>query len=186
MYVLSIIAPCLILSACQTSQINFSSSQKLTMTISDASGEVEKEDIKLPYKEETRALSGKIVTFRGEKLDGEKWLFIPTDASTIDARIKLTEAQAITKEEKEPVLKNSVARNLLKAYRAVFSRKLKLAIAIADNISKIDPELSAPFIIKGLAYLKDGDRKTALVHLEKAQVLDPEDKSISVLIESIK
>lgn len=122
------------------------------------------------------------------------WLVTKEGADRIEAKIKLledtsgvgpTNAKGGISHTESKSSANRLLRVLLRAYKSLAEGNLKKAQEAADQAIVIDAELAAPYIVKGIVLLKEGDRSGAKQVLTKAQTLDPDDKDIDSLLRSI-
>jgi tetratricopeptide (TPR) repeat protein len=80
---------------------------------------------------------------------------------------------------------NRLLRLLMRSYQALSGQRFKEAIDLAHQAAQIDPEIAAPWVIKGLALYQEGKLPEARTALTKAQALDPEDRGLETLLKQV-
>ena len=170
--------------SCASPMINFKTNEAIQLSAEQPAGGVPKKLGTLPGSQPVSEIKNRVLRFSAEGMEEQRWYFLDSAADQIDVTIQLQKANA--QKDLSRKLNNEAARNLLLAYRAVFTKQYARALSLADNLARAYPELAAPFLIKGLAYIRQKNRSAALSELEKAKVLDPDDGSIDILIESVR
>jgi hypothetical protein len=140
-------------------------------------------------------LTGKVVKIAEPGKQSLYWVVSESAGDQVEARVKLIDAPAPAKlgggvDARAPdgdtkFRENRVLRLVMKAYKALSGKRFALASEMADQATKIDPEIAAPFVIKGIAQLQLGDRAGATASFAKAKALDPEDSDIDRLASSL-
>lgn len=80
---------------------------------------------------------------------------------------------------------NRIVRLLLRSYQALAGKRFDAARELAGQAAAINPEVSGPHVIEGLALFQLGRSDEAKTSLLKAKALDPEDKDIDELLEVV-
>jgi tetratricopeptide (TPR) repeat protein len=133
--------------------------------------------LKNPATLPTAALSKQAIRIASTGKSPIYW-FAPTESGRrLDIRIKQLPACSVTE-----INRNRPVRVLLKAYQALTAKDYNLAHQLSAQAGEIDPTLSAPYIISGLAWLQQGKGEDARVAFNKARALDPEDQDIVELL----
>lgn len=81
---------------------------------------------------------------------------------------------------------NRPYRVLMKAYQSLSASDYKMAREYSQKLAELEPSISAPYIILGIAALQQGKSDEARVALNKAKVLDPEDVEITELLKQVR
>ena len=77
---------------------------------------------------------------------------------------------------------NKPYRLILQAHRALVEGEYETAISTATEVEKINPDLAAPYLIQGIAAIRQSENPKARALFEKAKRLDPNDPAIDALI----
>lgn len=139
-------------------------------------------------------VNDKVLRIEEDKKIPQNWI-VTCDSrrKLVTAKIKLDDlavaCAGLKEEKKEPPPKelsparlNRTHRLVLKAYEQLVSGNTAVASDLAAQVAKEAPELAAPHLIIGLAYLRVGRRQEANQSFQKAALLDPEDSGIAELI----
>ena len=180
---------------CQSNTITFKAKkvgepiEAAVMNFGDMAAEP-KPSGKLPQSFPARQLSGKVVRLSQKGQQYQFWFFPELGGTDSVALVQMDLKQAGEKDG--PVSdkalfakhKNLISRLIMKSYQAMTEKDYKTAIELAEQASKIDPELAAPLVLKGLAYMASGEKASAVGALTQAVSLDPEDQSIAELLKA--
>ena len=188
------------LTNCQSNTITFKPKKigepidAAVMNFGDMSAEP-KPSGKLPQSFPAKQLSGKVVRLSQKGQQHQFWFFPElggTDSVALvqmEMRLngekdgnpsdKIGEAKAVFAKHK-----NLISRLIMKSYQAMTEKDYKTAIELADQASKIDPELAAPLVLKGLSHMASGEKEGAVSALTQAASLDPDDQSITELLKA--
>ena len=145
-----------------------------------------------PISVELKKLVGKVIKISQNGKLPVYWFVTDTAGDNTEANIKLLDdPTAIGEKSNDSKLDPKVAANrllrlLMRSYQALSGKRFKDARELADQAGKIDPEIAAPLLIKGLAYYQEGNIAEAKAALAKAQALDPEDKDIGTLLKTVR
>jgi tetratricopeptide (TPR) repeat protein len=150
---------------------------------------------KTPVTVDMAKISGKVVRISAAGKQSVYWLVTDAVGTQNEASIKLrddpiaaklgassSESGSQTSLIDPKIRTNRLLRLIMKAYKELSGQRYQVAGELADQATKIDPEIAAPLVIKGIALLKQGDTTGAKAALEKAKSLDPEDQDIAKLI----
>jgi len=142
-----------------------------------------------PVSVDMTKLKGKAVKIAATGKQSQVWVFPDTIGSKTEAFVKFLDSETKdspnrNSEEASKSTANKAFRLLLKAYQSLSSKDYAATKGLCDQASEIDPSLSAPFIIKGLALMQEGDKEGARLSLTKAKGLDPEDNNIEELLKA--
>ena len=146
-----------------------------------SSTDAEGQKLRNPAKLDTAQLQSNAVRISSAGKASQYW-FAPGDQGN---QIQITVKRLPSCESAEGN-RNRPVRVLLKAYQALYSRNYRLAREMASRASVLDPTLAAPFIITGLAYLREGNKERARGAFSQAQSLDPEDGEIGKLLRAVQ
>lgn len=123
------------------------------------------------------------------------WLVTDLAGQKTFARLDLPDAPTVAssgKDEKESAKSeievtsatNRILRLLLRSYQALAVKDFDLASELAEQAQTLNPKISAPHVIKGIAFLKGGKTSQAKAAFLTAKALDPEDLDLNKLIEA--
>jgi tetratricopeptide (TPR) repeat protein len=79
---------------------------------------------------------------------------------------------------------NRSMRLIMAAYKALIDQEYEIALGLAEQATKIDPQLSAPLLIRGMALLPQGKIEEAQKAFAQAKAIDPDDPEIDSLMRS--
>jgi len=135
-----------------------------------------------PASLERSTLVGKAVRFSAPGKSPQYWLLLD-DADRFEVRVKqLFACEAATVEGN----RNRPIRLLMKAYQALSSGDFRTAKELASKASEMNAALAAPYIVKGLAHFRLGEKDAARAAFTQAKGLDPEDGEIEQLIRMVE
>jgi len=80
---------------------------------------------------------------------------------------------------------NKAVRIILLAYQSIFRNEPESAKSLVEGLEQEYPGLAAPWLIKALASLQEGNKAAARGFLERARDADPGDKNLSDLLNSL-
>jgi hypothetical protein len=122
------------------------------------------------------------------------WLITRGGGSRVEAKVKFPDGAGVAAASgsNEGICRldgkasaNRVLRLMLKAYKFIADQDFTQAKQAADEATLIDGELAAPYVVKGIALLGEGDKGGARQAFTKAQTLDPDDKDVDSLLKSL-
>ena len=180
------------ISSCATKVVNFKSEKKanvdlVSLDALDAAGEKLGET---PVEVPIEKLQGKVVRVSAEGKTPQYWVFQETLGVRTEAQMKLLDEAKINAasggEKDRKGATNRAMRLLLSAYQALSTRDWETAQGLADKAGEIEPELSSPLIVQGIALMQQGKKADAKLVLAKAKALDPDDGNIDRLLEVLE
>lgn len=158
----------------------------LTLVSSESPDRAETKLGRSPIEIEFDKVNGKLIkiTQAGKLPQFILPLSIDASSTTVSTKLRnlseIPEIQKITKNETDP---NVTHRLLMQAYDAmVRERNFDRALRLADDISKINASLAAPYTIKGLIFLQQGQSGKAKMEFQTAKEKDPVDMQIDSLL----
>jgi tetratricopeptide (TPR) repeat protein len=127
-------------------------------------------------------LAGKAVQLSAKGRSPQFWVV----QSERDSRLQLNVKFLPPVVGQDNVNHNRSYRVLMKAYQALSSNDFKMVKEYSMKLVELDPAISAPYILIGIAALEQGKNDEARTALNKAQVLDPEDTEIAELLKRVR
>ena len=134
-----------------------------------------------PLTIEGDKLFGKKVRASAKGFQDEYWVFLPTGSFSIEAVINPKQVSS-----DENLLSNRIIRLILESYQALVEERTDESRKLAAEASKLDSSLAGPLIIQALSLLKEGKNQEAKAILNRARILDPNDRKIQDLIKGIE
>lgn len=169
--------------------ISFNSQPEATLGLASWDKLDEPEPLgKTPMDVPTEKLKGKVLIISAPDRLTQYW-FMPDDIGRkMQVNLTLPEtpqkaavATVQTGEQKEFDI-NKYSRLILKTYRAVLDGDLALAHELASKARQIAPKDSAPEILSGLAFLREGKTPEARTAFSSAKALAPDDQEVDELM----
>ena len=154
----------------------------------DGSNSLKKSYGTTPVELKLPEIEGKAIRFTASDRHAETWLVIPSGDYALEAKVELEPRVA----KQEIALKhgyaelNQLLRKILHAYQLLASGASDEALKVANDAGKLNANVAAPHIIKGMVALKKGDAAGAKKAFEKASQLDPLDDKIAEILKSIQ
>jgi predicted Zn-dependent protease len=127
-------------------------------------------------------LVGKAVQLSAKGRSPQFWIVQSEPDSRLQFNVKFLPPVA----GQDNVNHNRSYRVLMKAYQALSSNDFKMAKEYSQKLVELDPAISAPYILIGIAALEEGKNEEARAALNKAKVLDPEDTEILELLKRVR
>ena len=176
------------LMSCQASEIRITYKGNATVEIVEPNNLNAKGKVlpKSPILLDSELLVNKAIKFSRGKAKPLYWYFLSNEAGITKLSIDLDDPSIFGIEQAKETKSNNnfTHRLLLSSYHALSLNDYELARKLSDTISSVDPTLAAPYIIKSLSYLREGNKNLARTALARANELDPDDGNIKRLMES--
>jgi hypothetical protein len=176
---------CAVPSCAGKRTIRFSSTEKGTanlVSLEDPNGPGENLG-EFPVGMDAEKLEGKAVRLESVGKGPQYW-FTSFDKSTeLSIKVKFLTPPSTKSIEGN---RNLPFRILMKAYQALSSNNFQLARELSTKLSEIEPTLSAPHIVIGIAFLQEGKTNEARAALMTARALDPEDAEVALLLKRVQ
>lgn len=191
------------LSCTQSKKIVISSAEPLTLSVVDPKNGRPTGDIlgRTPYESASDKLLGKMLRIEGKDKQAQTFVFVPTGDHLLRLNLDLPDekklndsAKLVVSESREPSSRdhmnrddvNHMMRLLMASYQALSRGELKACRNVADEAAKQYPGIAAPFILKALAALKEGQKAEAKQLFLQARTHDPGDENIARALKAIE
>lgn len=181
----------LLFTSCATQEVTFKSQDKALVSVHSIGDR--KADAKslgeTPQTIKGEELYGKIVQISAPGRKTQQIIFANPQSPTTEFSVDLEEdssgnsQQCEASDSKDKI--NRMMRLVVNSYKAISGKRFQAANELADQAVLIDPEISMPLVVKGMALHMMGRRDEARTSLEKALSLDPQNTEIAALMSAL-
>lgn len=188
-----------VLTSCQSGQLSLTAEEPVNVAVVDLidSGSAGQDIGKTPLTLPLNDYIGKGLRFTKEGRQTQVWVIVPAGLDAMEAKIDLNNtgeqvpsAASASNLSTMPSAQlnniNRLMRMVMSSYQALSQKNYDLAKTLAQKAKSLYPQFASPLILEAMANIEQGKTSEATKLLEQAQILDSEDRNISLLIEALQ
>ena len=127
-----------------------------------------------------------LITVSKEGFESQSYVIPYFNFADLTIKVNLKKNDKEVEKSARWTLINRLVRIILLAYQSVFRKETEAARNLISGLDQEFPEFAAPWLIRALSAIQEGNRQQARGFLARAQAVDPQDTNIPALIEALK